>query len=98
MIKVTLSKGGTAEQVVDINQVTIPDLWHIAELFGDAGNKWEIQAKIQEEHHLDEVDPYITIKMRGAQCDAVRELILECWHRCHDFKNNIIDPDLVTRS
>lgn len=29
-MKVTLSKGGTMERTVEVSEIIIPDLWHIA--------------------------------------------------------------------
>ena len=29
MTRITLAKGGTAERVVDIKELQVPDLWHI---------------------------------------------------------------------
>jgi len=35
--KVTLSKGGSAEKTMPISQISIPDLWHIAEAIRTTG-------------------------------------------------------------
>ena len=35
--KVTLNKGGTGEKVVSISEVSIPDLWHIANAIREHG-------------------------------------------------------------
>lgn len=32
MSTIVLNKGGTAEQTVSVSEITIPDLWHVAEL------------------------------------------------------------------
>ena len=31
MSNITLNKGGTAEKVIDVAAIQVPDLWHIAE-------------------------------------------------------------------
>jgi hypothetical protein len=85
---------GTGRKVVPIEEVEIPDLWHIATFFSNAENAWEEQAKVQKECHLDEVDPYITLRIRGDDCKVMRDMILKCWHLCLDLKANIINPNL----
>jgi len=38
--RVTLNKGGSLERTIPINQVVIPDLWHIAEAVRKSKAPW----------------------------------------------------------
>lgn len=50
MTQVTLNKGGSAEKTVDANNITIPDLWHIADwLDGEA----TLRDKPELAHHAE---------------------------------------------
>lgn len=58
-MKITRARGGTAERIVPLSKIVIPDLWHVAD-------------------HLKAIE-------RPESAEAV----LECWHLCHDLKNEL---------
>jgi len=43
---ITLSKGGEAERTRDINEITIPDLWHIAMWLQDEAKQRGLPLKL----------------------------------------------------
>jgi len=75
-IKITRAKGGTAERVVDLIDIQIPDAWHIAMWLKDC-DSIRTNAIGKTSEHLD----YILKK------DA--ELILELWYLTHDLLKHI---------
>lgn len=55
---VTLEGGGIIGKKMPIDQIVIPDLWHVAQ---------------------------------RQKTDYDKNLILNCWHICHDLKNFILE-------
>ena len=76
---ITLAAKGEGRRVEELNQVTIPDLWHIAQ---DLQNF--------EPGDMENVD-HTSYRRRMQEAGAA---ILECWHLCHDMKDNLQDPAL----
>lgn len=71
---ITLSKGGTAERQVDVDEIRIPDLWHPA--------MWlkEHQPELTGEPNIMEF--MATGEMRRP---LAWEMVLETWHLCNDL-------------
>lgn len=90
MNTVTLYKGSSEEKTIDIEEIQIPDLWHIAMLFRDAQRGYERQQKIADEQRLDKEWPSnlndVTITIKGSQAKRCADAVLETWHLCHQFK------------
>ncbi len=38
MTEITLNKGGAAERVIDSSEISVPDLWHLAQRLKDNGD------------------------------------------------------------
>jgi len=55
-MKIVIQQNPTVEK--DIDEISIPDLWHIAMAQGKGKS---------------------------------REMILECWHLCHNLKNKLLE-------
>jgi hypothetical protein len=96
---ITLSRGGTAERVAHINEIQIPDLWHVAQAirnlpdFEDLADElgdvtgWE-EADDTHLNHVIEQLRNINL-MGGAMAEVPATLILEAWYTALDLQRHI---------
>ena len=83
MQTITRAKGGTDEQVIKVEEIQIPDLWHIAMMFREV-ERGEATISISRASGKMKVSPELAKR--------IADDILECWHLCNDLLNNI-SPD-----
>ena len=80
---ITRAPRGTAREVIKLDEVQIPDLWHTATLLNDLQDK----AKSHSEILLADRD----IDVLATHSNNV----LKCWHLCHDLLENLRNPELI---
>ena len=85
MKTVTLAKGGTAERVVKVEEIQIPDLWHLAMFIQD--HEDEIYERVGHNHLV--LDNLLAGKPAGRP--KWSEAILETWHLAHDLRRTILE-------
>jgi hypothetical protein len=83
METITLAKGGTAERVVKVEEIQIPDLWHLAMFIQD--HEDEIYERVGHNHLA--LDNLLAGKPAGRP--KWSEAILETWHLCHDLLRTV---------
>lgn len=90
---------GTPEQV-EVGQIQIPDLWHIAMLFRDAHRLYEKQQYEKQRMRYPDEHPEldrVSITINGMTAGIIADNILETWGIAHDLKKNILEQ-LITEN
>lgn len=85
-MKITLCKDGEDERDVDLDSISIPDLWHLAQVLPDIF-RW---AELPEDRGG---DGPAAGQRKG---ERAAESVLECWHLCHDLLRTLLERDTPT--
>ena len=78
---------------VEVGEIQIPDLWHIAMRFREAERLYEKQQETKSAFKYPDDYPEldeVTITIKGASAKIIADEILETWGIAHDLQQNIL--------
>lgn len=83
-------------EVVKVEGISIPDLWHVAMLFNDANELYLKQQNVKAQLPYPDDNPEldnVTITIKGSKALMIKDAILETWNLCHDLLENLQNPE-----